>query len=94
MVIVTDKRTDASWDISEKSIWAGLGSRPVHEKKKFGGDYEQLLRAFFLCFQGQKKIFAIKNIKKRPQKLLIICPKLFFFMYWPAAQTSPEFFMS
>ena len=26
-------------------------------KKKFGADYEQLLKAFFFfCFQGQKKI--------------------------------------
>ena len=34
--------------------------------------------------------FALENIKKRPQKLLIIGPKLFFSCTGPAAQTSPE----
>ena len=35
----TDKRTDASWDIF---ITGKINSGPVHEKKKFGADYEQL----------------------------------------------------
>ena len=33
---------------------ARLGSRAVLVKKKFGADYEQLLRPVFLCFHGQK----------------------------------------
>ena len=44
---------------TEIEIWAGLG--PVgNTEKKIGADYEQLLRAFFSCFHGQKKI--IQNI--------------------------------
>ena len=35
-------------------------------------------------------ILPLENIKKRPQKLLIIGPKLFFHKKDPAAQTSPE----
>ena len=36
-------------------IWAGFG--PVgNTEKKLGADYEQLLRAVFLCFRGQKKL--------------------------------------
>ena len=34
--------------------------------------------------------FALENIKKRLQKLLIIDPKLFFHKYGPVAQTGPE----
>ena len=36
-------------------IWADFG--PVgntEKKKKIGADYEQLLKAVFSCFQGQK----------------------------------------
>ena len=37
-------------------IWVGFG--PVgNNEKKMGTDYEQLLRAFFLCFQGKKSKF-------------------------------------
>ena len=32
-------------------VWA---ARPVLWKKKFGNDYEQLLRLFFLSFHGEK----------------------------------------
>ena len=39
-------------------IWAGFGLACINEKKNCA-DYEQLLRAFFSCFHGQKKI---KNI--------------------------------
>jgi hypothetical protein len=38
----------------KNQFWAGLGSRAVLMKKKFGANYEQLLRPVFLCFQGQK----------------------------------------
>jgi hypothetical protein len=38
----------------KNQFWAGLGNRAVLVKKKFGADYEQLLRPVFLCFQGQK----------------------------------------
>ena len=38
---------------TENEIWAGFG--PVgNTKKKLGADYEQLLRAVFSCFLGQK----------------------------------------
>ena len=36
-------------------IWAGFGPIGSTEKKCVWADYEQLLRVFFLCFQGQKK---------------------------------------
>jgi len=38
----------------------------------------------------KKWFFVLENIKKRPQKLLIIGLKLFFHKYGLAAQTSPE----
>ena len=40
------------------------GLRPVgNTEKKIGADYEQLFRAVFSCFQGQKKSFEfLKNI--------------------------------
>ena len=34
-------------------FWAGLGSRPIHEKE-IGVDYEQILRAFIYVFRGKK----------------------------------------
>jgi hypothetical protein len=37
-------------------FWAGLASRVVLVKKKFGADYEQLLRPVYKNFHGQKKI--------------------------------------
>ena len=37
-------------------IWAGFGPVGITEKKNWA-DYEQLLRADFSCFQGQKKSF-------------------------------------
>ena len=40
---------------TEYEIWADFG--PVGStEKKMGADYEQLLRAVFLCLLGQKKI--------------------------------------
>jgi hypothetical protein len=42
----------------KNQFWAGLGSQAVLVKKKFGADYEQLLRPVFICFHGEKK----KNI--------------------------------
>ena len=54
------------WEISMKTIW-DLGrfwaGWQYVQKKKFGVDYEQLLRAFFSCFQGQKNIFFKKYCK-------------------------------
>ena len=40
-------------------------------KKKWGADYEQLLRVVFLCFQGQKKMlnFFEKYCSVRTKKL-------------------------
>ena len=40
---------------TEIEIWAGFG--PVsNTEKEICADYEQLLRAVFSCFQGQKKV--------------------------------------
>ena len=36
-------------------IRAGFGPIGSNEKKSVWADYEQLLRVFFSCFQGQKK---------------------------------------
>ena len=41
---------------TENVIWAGFGPVSNTEKKNLG-DYEQLLRAVFSCFLGQKKMF-------------------------------------
>ena len=64
----------------KNQFWAGLGSRAVLVKKKFGADYEQLLRPVFICFHGEKKKknFAHENIKKRASKVAHNRPKLFF----------------
>ena len=44
---------------TEIEIWAGFG--PVgNTEKKIVADYEQLLRVFFSCFRGQKKIYILK----------------------------------
>ena len=44
------------------TIWAGFGLVGNIEKTILA-DYEQLLRAFFSCFQGQKKVLNFfKNI--------------------------------
>jgi hypothetical protein len=40
----------------KNQFWADWAAGPVHEKKKFGADYEQLLRGF-LCFHWPKKSF-------------------------------------
>jgi hypothetical protein len=52
----------------------------------------QLFSADATIFSKKKLnlFFALENKKNRPQKLLIIDPKLFFHKYGPAAQTSPE----
>ena len=41
---------------TEYEIWADFGPAGNSEKKRWGADYEQLLRAGFSCFQGQKII--------------------------------------
>ena len=40
---------------TENVFWAGFGLVGNTEKKGAWADYEQLLRAVFSCFQGQKK---------------------------------------
>ena len=39
---------------TENVIWAGFGL-VGNTEKKIGADYEQILRAVFSCFHGQKK---------------------------------------
>ena len=60
----------------EKSmVWA---AGPIHEKKKFGADYEKLLRAVFSTFCGQKEIF--ENIIASALITWNNGQKIFFFM--------------
>ena len=42
----------------KNQFWAGLGSRAVLVKKKFGADNEQLLRPVFYVFMGKKEILS------------------------------------
>jgi hypothetical protein len=44
----------------KNQFWAGLGSWAEFVKKKFGDDYEQLLRPIFLCFHGQQMNLRFK----------------------------------
>ena len=53
---------------TEIEIWAGFGPFGSTEKK-LGVDYEQLLRTFFSCFNGQKKDIYFFNIVASEQKL-------------------------
>ena len=55
----------------KNKFWTGLGSQAVLVKKKFGADYEQLLRPVLLCFHGQKinLIFFCKYCRVRTEKL-------------------------
>ena len=47
---------------TEIEIWSSFGPDGISEKK-WGADYEQLLRVFFSCFHKKKKEFLfIKNI--------------------------------
>ena len=53
---------------TEYEIWADFG--PVgNTEKKMGADYEQLLRAVFYCFRGQKKCYLKKHCSVRTKKL-------------------------
>ena len=67
----------------KNQFWAGLGSRAVLVKK-FGADYQQLLRAFFFMFSGAKKIeniiaSALKScIEKKVKKKFFSCFVLFY----------------
>jgi hypothetical protein len=46
-------RAGSNYHGTEIEIWAGFG--PVgNTEKKIWADYEQLLKAFFSCFRGQK----------------------------------------
>ena len=49
-----------------------LGSQAGNEKKKMVVNYEQLFRAVFSCFHGQKFKFSKKNLhwRVRTKKLL------------------------
>ena len=54
---------------TENEIWAGFGPVGSTEKKIFWANYEQLLRAVFLCFHGQKNLkkhcsVCTKNLHK------------------------------
>ena len=69
---------------TEYEIWADFGPVGNTEKKDGGADYEQLLRAVFSCFQGQKKSYNC--FKKYPSvrtkklhKMLFIKKFLNFF---------------
>jgi hypothetical protein len=54
----------------KNQFWAGLGSRAVLVKKKFGAHYEQLLRSVFLCFYVQKmNLIFFENCRVRTEKL-------------------------
>ena len=54
---------------TEIEILAGFG--PVGSTEKNLADYEQFLRAFFLCFHGQSSFFS-KNIVRSSLKICII----------------------
>ena len=47
---------------TENKIWAGFEPVGNTQKIKIGADYEQLLRAVFSCFQGQKNVGLLKKI--------------------------------
>ena len=47
------RQMDGSWDMKNQ-FWAGLGSRASTVKKKFGANYEELLRPVFYVFMGKK----------------------------------------
>ena len=65
----------------ENVIWAGFGPVGNTGKKSAWADYEQLLRAVFSCFQGQKNIakFFWKYPSVRTEKLHKIPLTKFFF---------------
>ena len=62
---------------TENVIWTGFVPVSNTEKKNLG-DYEQLLRAFFPCFHGQKKMFDFFSAKKLHKISLTI----FFDFFW------------
>ena len=74
----------------KNQFWAGLGSRASTWKKKFWADYEQLLRAFFLCFQGQKKknnnnnYYSVHTEKLHRKKVIFFFffGNIFFLMFF------------
>ena len=47
---------------TENEIWAGFGPVGSTEKKIFWANYEQLLRAVFLCFHEQNKLIFLKTL--------------------------------
>ena len=56
-------------DFYEKYLRFGLALSQKAILKKSGVDYEQLLRAVFSCFQGQKKKKSKKLHKIKVRKL-------------------------
>jgi hypothetical protein len=48
----------------EMRIGLDLGRLAVLKKKRVWADYEQLLRVFFSCFQGQKSMLIFFSFKK------------------------------
>ncbi len=66
---------------TENVFWAGFGPVGNTGKKSAWADYEQLLRAVFSCFQGQKNIakFFWKYPSVRTEKLHKISLTKFFF---------------
>ena len=70
----------------KNQFWAGLGSRAVLVKKKLGAD-EQILRKFFLCFQGQKKNWKYHSVRtkklhrKKVKKKYFWGGEIVFFMF-------------
>jgi hypothetical protein len=62
----------------KNQFWAGSGSRAVLEKKKFGADYEQLLRPVFLMFSWTKNKFKLKLHRIRVKKVKIILGSIFY----------------
>ena len=75
-------------------FWAIWAAGPVH-KKKLGANYEQLLRAFFSCFQGQFFFFNffVNPIASKLKSCIIDLKKLNFFVvewvcFWPYRYSS------
>ena len=70
------------WEIfMEHELRLGLDlGRLAVLKKRVWADYEQLLRVFFSCFQGQKKFLKFfKNIVASALKSYIKRSEIFFF---------------
>ena len=65
-------------------LWADC----QYSKKKSGADYEELLRAVFSCFHGQKNIWFFLNIVASALKSCIISLSDFFFNCFLASRST------